>query len=67
MIKIINPRIKKESEIVIGIVLSSFSEASKSTINSFFLNVKKRIIGAAKPKTAATNIVTMAFVPSVSK
>jgi hypothetical protein len=67
IIRINNPAIKNESEIVIGIVLSSFSEASISTINSFFLNVKKRIIGAAKPRTAATNIVTIAFVCSVSK
>ena len=67
IIRIINPAIKNESEIDIGIVRSSFREASRSTIKSFFLNDKKRIIGAAKPKTAATNIVMIVLVCSVSK
>ena len=64
--RIINPRIKNESDIAIGTVLSSFREASRSTIKPFFLNNKKRMIGATKPNSAATKIVTIIFNCSVS-
>jgi len=65
--RIIIPMKKNEIDIAIGNVRSSFIEASRSIINPLFLNLKNKIIGAIKPNSNATKIVTMIFICSVSK
>jgi hypothetical protein len=49
-----------------GVVLSSFTDASRSIILPFFLKTTKRIICAVKPRVSATRIVTILFSDSVS-
>ena len=62
-----NPIVKKITEIDIGTVLSSFIEASISTIFPLFRYCKNNTIGEMKPNIRATSIVTNILVKSVSK
>ena len=50
-----------------GNVLSSFTEASRSTSFPFFLSIKKRIIGNIKPNIEAIKMVAICLPDSTSK